>query len=42
MFEEVKELLISMLNSSFSATSEKSRNRKTPDKGRIPCIADGC
>ena len=28
MFEEVKELLISMLNSSFSATSEKSRNRK--------------
>ena len=27
MFEEVKELLISMLNSSFSATSEKSRNR---------------
>lgn len=28
MFEEVKELLISMLNSRFSATSEKSRNRK--------------
>ena len=28
MFEEVKELLISMLNSSFSAISEKSRNRK--------------
>lgn len=28
MFEEVKELLISMLTSSFSATSEKSRNRK--------------
>ena len=28
MFEEVKELLISMLNSSFSATTEKSRNRK--------------
>ena len=28
MFEEVKELLISMLNSSFSATSEKGRNRK--------------
>ena len=28
MFEEVKELLISMLNSSFSATSEKNRNRK--------------
>ena len=28
MFEEVKELLISILNSSFSATSEKSRNRK--------------
>ena len=28
MFEEVKELLISMLNSSFSATSEKNRKRK--------------
>ena len=28
MFEEVKVLLISMLNSRFSATSEKSRNRK--------------
>ena len=28
MFEEVKELLISILNSSFSATAEKSRNRK--------------
>ena len=28
MFEEVKELLISMINSSFSAISEKSRNRK--------------
>lgn len=28
MFEEVKELLISILNSSFSATAEKGRNRK--------------
>ena len=28
MFEKLKELLISMLNSRFSATSEKSRNRK--------------
>ncbi len=28
MFEEVKELLISMLKSSFSSTTERSRNRK--------------
>lgn len=28
MFEEVKELLISMLNSSFSATFEKNRKRR--------------
>ena len=28
MFEEVKEMLISILNSSFTATSEKNRNRK--------------